>query len=275
MNLDSSRRVMTGLMACGMAFLFAACNEVNPVAATPPPPAPPAPAAAPHQSDMVQVWSIKAAEAYNPAPSDPADTTKTDVERHWPPRSSPTSSRHWPRNLAQFSHWPGTTAGTAAFSLAEDARLSAMVWVSLSDTLVACWDAKFHYWFWRPHSAIPLADTDGNDATVATPAWAALGPVPPHPEYPTAHTCVASAVAETLASYFDTRRLQMTWLRLFSPTSIPGQSLFISQSLYSSSPGRSANSSKALNSLGVSLTGVPSCRQTPRRRVSRMNPSNS
>ena len=112
---------------------------------------------------------------------------------------------HWPRNLAQFSHWPGGTGGTAALTLAEDARLSAMMWVSLSDTIVACWDAKFHYWAWRPQSAIQLADTDGNDNTTAVPGWLPLGPVPPHPEYPAAHTCVSSAVAETLASYFDTR----------------------------------------------------------------------
>jgi hypothetical protein len=130
-------------------------------------------------------------------------------------------NQHWPRNLAQFSHWPGTTAGTAAFTLAEDARLSAMMWVSLSDTIVGCWDAKFHYWFWRPHSAIPLADTDGNDTTVAVPTWIALGPVPPHPEYPAAHTCVASAVAETLASYFDTRKIAFTMDAKIAAPAVP------------------------------------------------------
>ncbi len=114
---------------------------------------------------------------------------------------------HWPRNLGQFSHWPGGSAGTTSLTLAEDARLSAMMWVSLSDTIVACWDAKFYFLAWRPQSAIQLADTDGNDSTVAVPGWLPLGPVPPHPEYPAAHTCVSSAVAETLASYFDSRKI--------------------------------------------------------------------
>jgi hypothetical protein len=86
-----------------------------------------------------------------------------------------------------------------------------MMWVSLSDTIIACWDAKFYFWSWRPHSAIPLADTDGNDNTVAVPGWVALGPVPPHPEYPAAHTCVSSAIAETLASYFDKRSLSFSF----------------------------------------------------------------
>ena len=122
---------------------------------------------------------------------------------------------HWPRNLAQFSHWPSTGGGV--LSLAEDARLSAMMWVTLSDTIIACWDAKFFYWSWRPHSAIPLADTDGNDGTVGVPGWTALGPVPPHPEYPAAHTCVASAVAETLASYFATRNVPFRSDSLVSP----------------------------------------------------------
>jgi hypothetical protein len=35
--------------------------------------------------------------------------------------------------------------------------------------MIACFDAKYHYWFWRPYQAIPQAGTDGNPATVADP----------------------------------------------------------------------------------------------------------
>jgi hypothetical protein len=144
---------------------------------------------------------------------------------------------HWPRNLSQFSHWTGS--GGSPLTLAEDARLSAMIWVSLSDTITACWDAKFHHWFWRPHSAIPLADTDGNATTTAVPGWVALGPVPPHPEYPAAHTCVASAVAETLASYFDTRTLTFTLdARTINPAVSPHQYASVDEFVRSNFMGR-------------------------------------
>ena len=82
MQSHINRRILIATLTCGMAFMLAACNEDAPVATTPP--AASAPPAATHQSDMVQVWSLKASETYNAAsqfPADPADTTKTDVER--------------------------------------------------------------------------------------------------------------------------------------------------------------------------------------------------
>ena len=49
----------------------------------------------------------------------------------------------------------------------ETARMLAMVHVSAADSLVGCWEAKFHYLFWRPLHAIQRADTDGNPDTVS------------------------------------------------------------------------------------------------------------
>jgi hypothetical protein len=53
----------------------------------------------------------------------------------------------------------------------------------------ACFDARYHYWFWRPDQAIPQADIDGNPATVADPTWQPLRTTPNFPEYPSAHAC--------------------------------------------------------------------------------------
>ncbi len=55
------------------------------------------------------------------------------------------------------------------------------------------------------------ADTDGNDATIADPAWLPLGPVPNHPEYPAAHACIAGTLSETLKQAFGTRRLSFSF----------------------------------------------------------------
>ena len=86
--------------------------------------------------------------------------------------------------------------------LVENARLFALLNLAMVDANIACWDSKYTYRFWRPVTAIPLADTDGNDATEADPAWTPLRPTPLHPEYPSAHACVSNAAAKVLTSLF-------------------------------------------------------------------------
>ena len=89
------------------------------------------------------------------------------------------------------------------------ARLYAMGNMTTSDAVIACWDAKYHYLFWRPFSSIPQADSDGNPLTESDPTWTALLPAPPHPEYPSAHGCVTTAVAETLAEFLGTNHINV------------------------------------------------------------------
>jgi hypothetical protein len=91
--------------------------------------------------------------------------------------------------------------------LVETARMLAMAHVSGGDALIACFDAKYQYWFWRPYRAIARADTDGNPETDADPSWQPLRATPNHPEYPSAHACHTAAVAHTLAAFFGTDRV--------------------------------------------------------------------
>jgi membrane-associated phospholipid phosphatase len=86
--------------------------------------------------------------------------------------------------------------------LIENARLFALMNLAMFDATIAVWDAKYTYRFWRPVTAIPAGDTDGNDATDADPAWTPLRPTPLHPEYPSAHSAVSSSAAKILASFF-------------------------------------------------------------------------
>ncbi len=53
----------------------------------------------------------------------------------------------------------------------DNTRLLALMNLALVDAYIACWDAKFHYNFWRPITAIRDADTDGNPATAADSQW--------------------------------------------------------------------------------------------------------
>lgn len=88
------------------------------------------------------------------------------------------------------------------FELSDNAHLLATLNLAIADGIIACWNAKYTYEFWRPVTAIPLADTDGNDATTADPAWTPLLATPSHPEYVSGHSSASSAATTVLADYF-------------------------------------------------------------------------
>jgi hypothetical protein len=96
-------------------------------------------------------------------------------------------------------------------SLADNARFFAQVHVAMADAIIACWEAKYHYGFWRPITAIRAADTDGNAATTADAAWLPLSPTAPHPEYPSGHSTATGAMAETLRLFFGTPNVAFDW----------------------------------------------------------------
>ncbi len=94
--------------------------------------------------------------------------------------------------------------------LVRNARLLALLNLAMADAAIACWEAKYHYVFWRPITAIPLADTDGNPATDPDPSWLPLFATPAFPEYPSGHSTVSGAAATVLATFFGQRtRFQM------------------------------------------------------------------
>jgi hypothetical protein len=90
-------------------------------------------------------------------------------------------------------------ANARKLDLVDRARLHALVAMAAADALIAVFDAKYAYNFWRPVTAIRNADLTSNAATSRDPSWAPLGATPMlHPEYPCAHCIVAAAVAEVL-----------------------------------------------------------------------------
>jgi hypothetical protein len=94
--------------------------------------------------------------------------------------------------------------------LVDTVRLLAMGELVEADALIACFDSKYHYLFWRPYTAIRHADIDGNSATEADPSWLPLLNTPNHPEYPAAHGCGSGALAEIVAKALHTRRIDLT-----------------------------------------------------------------
>ena len=101
-------------------------------------------------------------------------------------------------------------AAEQGLTLEDSARLFAQLYVTSADAIIACFDSKYYYSFWRPITAIRAGDTDGNDATTADPSWTPLLPTPNHPEYPSAHGCFTASIATALADFFDTKKVTIT-----------------------------------------------------------------
>ncbi|HEX6739270.1 MAG TPA: vanadium-dependent haloperoxidase [Vicinamibacteria bacterium] len=138
-------------------------------------------------------------------------------------------SERTPEQTEAARFWEYTGAGTynpmvrqvaAAkhLDLAANARLFALTSMAAADAIIAVFDAKYTYNFWRPVTAIRNADGDGNDATDVDPAWEPFIATPLHPEYPCAHCINQSAVARVLELEFGDEAAPFT---LKSPTA-PG-----------------------------------------------------
>jgi len=110
----------------------------------------------------------------------------------------------WNGNIQDF--W-NEIAQTAALdrhlNLEQSARLFALLNISLADTAIAFFDAKYTYNFWRPVTAVQFAGTDGNPHTEPNPTWLPLSTkTAPDPSYPGAHSAISKAGATVFSFYF-------------------------------------------------------------------------
>jgi hypothetical protein len=124
------------------------------------------------------------------------------------PFQTETARFHSEQTYFQFNRTLRDLANARGLNLRESARMLGYVNVATADTMIACWDAKYHYYFWRPNHAIQRADTDGNPATSPEAGWLPLL-VGNHPEYPSGHACFTGAVTESLRNYFGTKRVEL------------------------------------------------------------------
>jgi hypothetical protein len=103
--------------------------------------------------------------------------------------------------------------------VADAARFMAMAGVVTGDAQIACYEAKYHFAFWRPITAIRAGDTDGNDDTEIDPTWSTLlAATPNHPEYPSAHACLTPALGKVLARFLGTGRIDYTVVSVSTPS---------------------------------------------------------
>ena len=154
-------------------------------------------------------WILPSHDAVRPAPP-PAMTSERwardleEVRRLGAKNSKERTAQQ--TLMAKYRITPNMTpslrliADAPGRSLVQNARLFALMAMVQDDVSVATGDAKLHYNFWRPITAIRNAEDDGNPATAADPEWEPLIGTPNHPEYPCAHCSGAGAIATVLKS---------------------------------------------------------------------------
>ncbi|MFM6021877.1 MAG: vanadium-dependent haloperoxidase, partial [Dolichospermum sp.] len=131
-------------------------------------------------------------------------------------------AKFWADGAGTFTppgHWNQIAQNVAAEkgnSLVDNARLFALLDISLADAGIAAWDAKYHYDFWRPITAIQNADSDGNADTIADASWTPLLTTPPFPEYISGHSTFSGA-AETILTGLLGNNVSFTTTSLGTP----------------------------------------------------------
>ena len=154
-------------------------------------------------------WLMKSGEQFRPGPPPKLDSEiwKRDLAES-AALGGKNSSRRTPEQteVARFwettspsVYWPiARSVASASGDVRESSRLLAEAAVAMDDAAIAVFDAKYHYEFWRPITAIRNAP-----ANVRDPQWEPLVETPMHPEYPCAHCIVSSALGTVLESSIE------------------------------------------------------------------------
>jgi hypothetical protein len=150
-------------------------------------PAPPALSSAQYATDLNET------ETYGSATSGSRTPEQTAVAWFWNAN-----------NVNQLNQTLRDAASQHGMDLVDTVRLLAMGDVVATDAGIACFRSKYTYQRWRPVTAIRNAAVDGNPATTADPGWTPLGTTPNHPEYPSQHACLITALGQVLARALGT-----------------------------------------------------------------------
>jgi vanadium-dependent haloperoxidase-like protein len=140
----------------------------------------------------------------------------------------------WTANvIVQYNQLLRDVATSRNFDTVQTARAMAMVNVVGADAQIACMNAKYHFAFWRPVSAIDptsvqttdgfgaTAFDDGNPLTIEQPGWRPLIATPNHPEYPAAHGSLTGAMSEVFSAILRTDQINVT-VHGFDAAGAPG-----------------------------------------------------
>jgi hypothetical protein len=113
-----------------------------------------------------------------------------------------TAAKFWaPPIWNTWNEIAGGQATARRTDLEKTAKMFADLNLTLADTTIALYDAKYNYLLWRPITAI-RSGTPANPAVTADPAWNALANTAADPSYPGAHSSLSEAAATVLTTFF-------------------------------------------------------------------------
>ena len=123
--------------------------------------------------------------------------------------------------LAVASYWtvqtmvPWNKAAVAAsrvrsFSVAENARLFALLNIAAHDTQVVAMEQKYRYNFWRPYTAIRYTGGIGNPAVTPDPNWEPVINTPGHQDYPSGHCTTSGGALGALLAFFPDDKVNVS-----------------------------------------------------------------
>jgi hypothetical protein len=130
------------------------------------------------------------------------DTSRTAEQSATALFWSPSASALWTANVRSLA---------TSMDLLTAARFEAIGIAAVTNSLIAAWDAKYAYMFWRPVTAIRAGDTDGNCETEPDPAWTPFITTPTHPEYPAAHTTVGGGALAFYTVWFHSDQFPLAF----------------------------------------------------------------
>ena len=178
-----------------------------------------------------QPWTLASSDALRPPPPPPLDSTAwAEAYQEVKAWGAKQNSRRTAEDSDVAVFWSARVPGKyfgVLYSVAdqrartplENARLLAIASQAMDDSLMAVAEAKYHYNFWRPLTAIRNGDMDGNDRTERDAGWLPFVKTPLHPEYPCSHCSHAGIVAQLIDMEMAGKTLPM--LRTTSPA-LPG-----------------------------------------------------
>lgn len=120
-------------------------------------------------------------------------------------------ARFWSdnRNVNTWNNITRAVVKGKAMDAWETARLFALAHIAMLETANVQLNAGYKFYFWRPETAIRLADTDGNKDTEADKDWLPFidevpntFPTPPVPGYPNIYATYGGAVSAVLKRIF-------------------------------------------------------------------------
>ncbi len=128
------------------------------------------------------------------SPSRPED--RTAIARYMA-MTSPTQI--WNDIAVQFSKADNLT-------MSETARALALMNMAVADAAIAVFEAKYHYNYWRPVTAIRAGSNDGNPRTESDPGFTTLINAPAYPSYPSGFGAFSNAARHALELVFGRHR---------------------------------------------------------------------